>query len=831
MANRPRRKKGVTPKRLPADPSQDSESTQSNVRGKDTAPVMAMAMDAPPTGSQGDTYSEEVDNGLGDLQKEMKSLRRAEHDAIERAREKEIANPTITKPRAAKTQAYEARVWKPKKPDSQKRDREESPEHVPAPKPVKRTRTFDTVPGCSDISNVDRLGKQPAAIVSDDEEAQELQTTEQVPRHQHAQDVDNSGRTYLYLHLRGQRPHQHNNQADIDEDEDVNESDSEVEMNLVAAKLDQHQHRVSLAATGRGGDISDRSDNDESNAEDFESGAEPEDEEDFGVPSGPAPSTKRKVAKVAQQLKQGVAKLVSKGKSRNSNEDDYHSGDSDTGSDADYTADFLEPGYNASNADSHGRHGGHNSKQAAIQDDEFDEEEWKEVVVRRARRNKADALRHYVRPMDNYLAPPEAQHDGDKSNSGTTGRVGKLKRSKAASSGDDPAAKPLSEPHRGRNIARAKRPHGTDAPRKMTRPVSPRETTPTAARHPRHGDKANTQAVQNKVSATSDDPLSNDSEPVADAREVLPSANTWPEDTDVTYDDRNRVVGLTLQQSLKVRTLLKSTIAHELPRALGLVNAFPTVVERPQMYLDIFLAGTRRLGPDYNTIGQRLLQDSAYVQGLTALPAKRMCSIRGPWYLACRDAVWEGYGLKAIEHDPHALQMGVEALLVNNQFICPGKLVNDTYTEFKRDLPFCAEPIINLASILFLGPKAVRPLEDSAFTSSINTGAEAEKREIPQVMAALLATIAGAAITEGLHGVREPLKDNEGFNATQQEKLYQDHLTTLSTLNPIGRHKILGYIFKEAKTYHMRKNATVRTRTNTASVFVNPSTAGMDIDL
>ncbi|KAH9830636.1 uncharacterized protein C8Q71DRAFT_727379 [Rhodofomes roseus] len=788
MANRPRRKKGVTPKRLPADPSQDSESTQSNVRGKDTAPVMAMAMDAPPTGSQGDTYSEEVDNGLGDLQKEMKSLRRAEHDAIERAREKEIANPTITKPRAAKTQAYEARVWKPKKPDSQKRDREESPEHVPAPKPVKRTRT------------VGRKGKQPAAIVSDDEEAQELQTTEQVPRHQHAQDVDNSGRTYLYLHLRGQRPHQHNNQADIDEDEDVNESDSEVEMNLVATKLDQHQHRVSLAATGRGGDISDRSDNDESNAEDFESGAEPEDEEDFGVPSGPAPSTKRKVAKVAQQLKQGVAKLVSKGKSRNSNEDDYHSGDSDTGSDADYTADFLEPGYNASNADSHGRHGGHNSKQAAIQDDEFDEEEWKcealqpeahasahlqEVVVRRARRNKADALCHYVRPMDNYLAPPEAQHDGDKSNSGTTGRVGKLKipsssqrpsgdslntsnviaqsnvhshepeaaervnrvphakrvdssvskRSKAASSGDDPAAKPLSEPHRGRNIARAKRPHGTDAPRK--------ETTPTAARHPRHGDKANTQAVQNKVSATSDDPLSNDSEPMADAREVLPSANTWPEDTDVTYDDRNRVVGLTLQQSLKVRTLLKSTIAHELPRALGLVNAFPTVVERPQMYLDIFLAGTCRLGPDYNTIGQRLLQDSAYVQGLTAL--------------------------------------------------------NDTYTEFKRDLPFCAEPIINLASILFLGPKAVRPLEDSAFTSSINTGAEAEKREIPQVMAALLATIAGAAITEGLHGVREPLKDNEGFNATQQEKLYQDHLTTLSTLNPIGRHKILGYIFKEAK--------------------------------
>ncbi|TFY50566.1 hypothetical protein EVJ58_g10994, partial [Rhodofomes roseus] len=371
-----------------------------------------------------------------------------------------------------------------------------------------------------------------------------------------------------------------------------------------------------------------------------------------------------------------------------------------------------------------------------------------------------------------------------------------------------------------------------------TTKVQPTSTTKVAAISKTRGSESmtrverrevanDTQIVSGGIGSESDQDGRDSDGPDPD---TAPTANGWPEDTNITYADRNKVAGLTSQKSLKIRALLKTTIAHELPRALALINAFPDVVDRVQMFVDIFLDGTRRLGPEYNVIGQRVLQDTAYVQSLLVLPAKRMCTIRGPWYLACRDAVWEGYGLKAIEHDPVALKHGVEVLLHNGQFICPGKLVNDRYSEFKRDLPFCAETIIKLASILFLGPQAVRPLEDSCFTSSIKTGPESEQREIPPAMAALLATLAGAAIGEGLHGLRDHLKDGEGFIANQQERLYRGHLAALSTLHPLGRHKILGYIFKEAKAFHKRKSA-VPTHTNMASTFLNPSTAGMDIDL
>ncbi|TFY60865.1 hypothetical protein EVJ58_g4884, partial [Rhodofomes roseus] len=95
------------------------------------------------------------------------------------------------------------------------------------------------------------------------------------------------------------------------------------------------------------------------------------------------------------------------------------------------------------------------------------------------------------------------------------------------------------------------------------------------------------------------------------------------------------------------------------------------------------------------------------------------------------------------------------------------------------------------------------------------------------VMAAFVATLAGAAIREGLDGVRESIKKGEGFNSLKQEKHYQAHLDTLKMLTPIGSHKILGYIYKAAKTYRGGR-ATER---NAASTFVNPATAGMSIKL
>ncbi|KAH9831668.1 uncharacterized protein C8Q71DRAFT_726825 [Rhodofomes roseus] len=243
--------------------------------------------------------------------------------------------------------------------------------------------------------------------------------------------------------------------------------------------------------------------------------------------------------------------------------------------------------------------------------------------------------------------------------------------------------------------------------------------------------------------------------------------------------------------------------------------------------LDAFhrVRNTRRL--KFDKITERLLNDSLYAQLLMKIPVDRMSSVRGPLYDASRDIVWEKYGLKAIEHDGAELKKAVRVLLSGNRFICPGKLSNGKYTDFKADLPFCAPAIIEIASTLFFCPDAVTPLADEFFTSSIKTGVEATQREIPEVMAALLATIAGAAIHEGLHGVRATLRKNGGFNADTQVPLYAVHLQTLKELSAIGRHKILGYLFKTAKVYHVQAMAD-KTKANT---LVNPATAGMSIIL
>ena len=56
-------------------------------------------------------------------------------------------------------------------------------------------------------------------------------------------------------------------------------------------------------------------------------------------------------------------------------------------------------------------------------------------------------------------------------------------------------------------------------------------------------------------------------------------------------------------------------------------------------------------------------------------------------------------------------------------------------------MPFCAEPIIAATSALFLGPTAVHPIKDTCFKSSIESGPESSKPEVPPAMAALVATL------------------------------------------------------------------------------------------
>ncbi|TFY63412.1 hypothetical protein EVJ58_g3281 [Rhodofomes roseus] len=776
-------------------------------------------------------------SGLSALQKELGALRRTERDAFERAREEEIANPTI---------------WKPKKNDKRQLEDEsqvDSPEEPVAPA-VKRMRKDMIAPAIADTPRTTQKALKsaqgsPAISTADD---------------LHGLGVEDEAETARAA----------GHQAE------------EVEMNVVDGETDVRSDCEDLYETPApaqkrtGRRVIQSSSDQETDDGEYESGEESDNEEDFGEQSAAAFPPSRKVAKVAEQLKQGSAKLVSTRKTKQASE----SVSSDDLDGLDLAADFLEPGYvsdgprrDESDVPAADRaHGDvpedacsdEDREEARPSDDHWVDDNgrtWTEVVVHRAQVRKSKGRNSETTANTRKKHPDKGQQLQSSGGMETGSSIQNKKRADSLADVQRalantpqpqttiPRMKPSGEGRAKVKLGLGPKPHDpavaitkvaatSTAKVAATSTTKPTSTTKVAAilktrdlesttRVQRREVANDTQIVSGGIGSESDQDGRDSDGPDP---ETAPTANGWPEDTDITYADRNKVAGLTSQKSLKIRALLKTTIAHELPRALALINAFPDVVDRVQMFVDIFLDGTRRLGPEYNVIGQRVLQDTAYVQSLLVLPAKRMCTIRGPWYLACRDAVWEGYGLKAIEHDPVALKHGVEVLLHDGQFICPGKLVNDRYTEFKRDLPFCAETIIKLASILFLGPQAVRPLEDTCFTSSIKTGPESEQREIPPAMAALLATLAGAAIGEGLHGLRDHLKDGEGFIANQQERLYRGHLAALSTLHPLGRHKILGYIFKEAKAFHKRKSVAP-THTNMASTFLNPSTAGMDIDL
>ena len=165
----------------------------------------------------------------------------------------------------------------------------------------------------------------------------------------------------------------------------------------------------------------------------------------------------------------------------------------------------------------------------------------------------------------------------------------------------------------------------------------------------------------------------------------------WPEDTQLTHDQHGAILGITRQKSAKVKKLLSEAIAHEMPRALLRVNAYPSKTERPDLFLNILYDAAVRL--KFADIANRLLDESMYASHMATIvrfsiiilniysnlspsdkPIKRMSTLRGPMYEASRDIVWEGYGLKALEDDETALKMAVTELLSDNRFISPGKL-------------------------------------------------------------------------------------------------------------------------------------------------------------
>ncbi|KAH9829112.1 uncharacterized protein C8Q71DRAFT_863551 [Rhodofomes roseus] len=644
--------------------------------------------------------------------------------------------------------------------------------------------------------------------------------------------------------------------------------------------------------------------------EEAHSDAGREDDENFGVEHEPSVS-KRKAEKIAQQLEQGTAKLVSRTRislsdfNRNRlTDDDFTS----AANESEYDADFLE-------VDSSSTTGSTGDGEAAKEAES--ESDWKATIIHRAgwRRRKGQgaatvseqnydqALAHgrddkeprssgalakmhagpTAKPTEHAGSPKQRpgqqpidregiQHDtparGHASTAATlpteerfvvaAGKPRRRKEKVKATNGTDP-----SQPNAGDTASvvvmatktrthqqiygptvhkHAKRPSpeyfvssddeddGIAAllkPKSQPKPLRGKNATSVEPMSMSDGVKRPTSSdgARHKLPAAGGS-ISSDAEDDTANLKLPTKQQKWPTDTYLTYsEDGKSAAGIMSQRSAKVKSLFSELIAYELPRALLRVNALPDKYQRPQMFLDILVEASVRL--KYEDITQRLLDDTKYSRDMMKIPVDRMSSVRGPLYQVARDIAWEGYGLKEIEHDPSALKKASRVLTVDDRFISPGKLSNGKYTEFKADLPFCAPPIIKIIAVLFFGPNAEIPLADEFFTSSIKQGIESEQLEIPEAMAAFVATMAGAAIREGIDGARRPLKNGQGFIATAQDSRYAGHLNTLQRLTTMGRHKILGYMYKTAKAYYVKGPADQPA----TSTFVNPATAGMNIQL
>ncbi|TFY56961.1 hypothetical protein EVJ58_g7317 [Rhodofomes roseus] len=568
-----------------------------------------------------------------------------------------------------------------------------------------------------------------------------------------------------------------------------------------------------------------------SEGEEAHSDAGREDDEDFGVENEPSVS-KRKAEKIAQQLAQGTAKLVSGRRISRSEfnrnrltEDDFTSA-----ADSDYDADFLEAEDSSTTGESIG-------EREAAEKAQVDAE-WK------CHKQCASARQEF------YIAHGQRRQKLKAQGAATVDQ----NRDQGSPRGNNHKDDRRPEP-RHNKVSRAldlqgNRDHGDTSEREPvaatapTLPADDSERFIADARKPRRKEKGKAtdaeEPAQNAVShevkpksgtgAHIKEPTAMDTGSISSSDEddtVKPlTKQTWPSDTYLTYsDDRKTAAGIMSQKSAKVKSLLSEMIAHELPRALLRVNALPDKYQRTQMFLDMLVDASVRL--KYADITKRLLDDTKYGHDMMKIPIDRMSSVRGPLYQVAREIAWDGYGLKEIEHDTSALKKAARVLTLDDRFISPGTLLDGKYTDFKPDLPFCAPPIIKIINVLFFGPNAEIPLADDFFTSSIQVGIESEQLEIPEAMAAFVATMAGAAIREGIDGARRPLKNGQGFLATAQDSHYAGHLNTLQRLTTMGRHKILGYMFKTAKTYHVKGQAD----RPTTSSFVNPATAGMNIQL
>ncbi|KAH9916148.1 uncharacterized protein B0H18DRAFT_958979 [Fomitopsis serialis] len=755
--------------------------------------------------------SQEVDPDLQELAKEIKNQKRAEQTAFEAARENEIANPTI---------------WLP---SGKKRERKAS-EVGPSPtaSTVKRGRVMST------------------------------ESFAASPPHKPATDSDSISKALDTIQAEGQ---------------EVGDTDQDVEM-----------AHTNAAEKKPAGSVSASEQEQDSEDDLIQSDAGREQDEDFGVEYEPAIS-QRKAEKIAQQLKQGTATLVSKAETRRDHKsrNDLTDHDASTGTDSEYKADFLDDDDSSACSQDHESGDSDPVESAEASDERVPDPAWQAMIVNRAkRRATGKAVTVTVGQAETHDKGPQNSHDNSKNDTsgrstttpspagdlveanrtkpkpkpneqegirddvpdhdtpapaltaedmeyfvderfvvtGRKSRRGAKGKVKAAPIANDTATTLKSQPGKELGAAlKAPRSVSTPARKVHKRRASPEyfgtaseddesiELVATLQPKAPRGKPSKTAGVPDRVEAPlaqdSDDDSASSGDDASVRKAPTKPPVKWAVVTALSYnEDGKTAAGIMSQRSGKVKSLLSETIAHELPRALLRVNAFPNKYARPPMFLDMLVDASVRL--NYTDITERLLSDTKYSTDMTKIPIDRMSSVRGPLYKAARDIAWEAYGLKDLEDDPSAIKKATRLLTVDNRYISPGTLnmKKGKYGDFQPNLPFCAQPIIKMINTLFFGTNAFFPLDDGFFVSSIKT-----------VLTIVLK--AGAAIREGLDGVRRPLRTGQGFNATMHEAHYTGHVATLTGINDVQ---------------DISSQREIGVNQPGTSKFVNNETAGNDID-
>ncbi|PIL28579.1 hypothetical protein GSI_08620 [Ganoderma sinense ZZ0214-1] len=250
--------------------------------------------------------------------------------------------------------------------------------------------------------------------------------------------------------------------------------------------------------------------------------------------------------------------------------------------------------------------------------------------------------------------------------------------------------------------------------------------------------------------------------------------------------------GGTLQlmvQEEAIRNTVRQAIA-DLDRYLAFENAFPDAITRSRVIADLLVSAAGL--QDLNGLQERLKTDPDFTRTLSALPKQRMSTFRGAIKKLADSQVPAFCALT-----PGECKDKVEWLFFHLAYIYPF-----TYTDDKKTISWSAPnkgPIVrHLLHLAFCnGPTSIAAKNPDRFKSSMQQMPQADEKEMPMPMVALVGAAIHASLSEWRTGVHKPM----AFSADAFADAYNEHITLLTGIknkNIRGYHAMMHRLYREA---------------------------------